>query len=33
MTEQVLVQVLEAVTRYKGDIDARKIQPRVRWDR
>jgi len=31
MTDDVLIEMLELVIRYKGDIDVDKIMPRVRW--
>jgi len=31
MTDEVVVQMLESVMRYKGGIDRKKIEPRVRW--
>ncbi len=31
MTDEVLVQMLEQVMRYRDNIDASKIMPRVRW--
>ncbi len=31
MTDEVLAEMLEQVIRYKSNIDARKIMPRVKW--